>query len=327
MTHRKLGTNGPAVSPIGLGCMGMGGSYGAADEAEAVATVQEALELGLNLIDTADFYGPGTSEKIVGKALAGRRDSAVVATKTGMRRGPQGPYVDGSPEYVKQAVDLSLERLGIDHIDLYYVARVDPNVQIEETIGALKELVEAGKVRSIGLCEASPRTLRRAHAVHPISALQTEYSLWERHVEAEILPTLSELGTTLVAYRPLGSGFFAGSISDPAQFAEDDLRRMDPRFQGENFQRNQEFVATIAAVAEAKGVTPSQLALAWVLAQGENIVTIPGTKRRTHLGENASAVGVELTQDELDQLAKAFPVGAASGTRYAARLLTTIDAS
>jgi len=328
MENRKLGSAGLATSALGLGCMGMAGAYGAADTDEAVATVRRALDLGVTLIDTADFYGPGTAEKIVAQALAGRRDEAVVATKFGMRRPAAGPpFVDGSPEYVRQACEASLQRLGLDHIDLYYLARLDQKVAIEETVGALGELVDEGKVRYIGLCEVSARTLRRAQAVHPISALQTEYSLWERHVEEEILPTCRELGTGFVAYSPLGRGFLTGAFDSADDLPEDDQRRNHPRFQADNFEHNRSLVRTVEELARSKGVSLTQLALAWVLAQGSDVVPIPGTRRIGHLEQNAAATEVHLTDDEITQLSDLFPVGATAGLRYPAHFMRTIDQS
>ncbi|MET8771726.1 aldo/keto reductase [Streptomyces sp. NPDC004658] len=324
MDNRQLGSGGPRVSALGLGTMGMGGSYGPADEAEAAATVRRALDLGVTLVDTADFYGPdGAGERIVGTALAGRRDEAVIASKTGMEAVPGGPpRVNGRPEYIKTRIDASLHRLGTDRIDLYYLARVDPDVPVEESVGALGELVAAGKVGHIGLCEVSAATVRRAHAVHPVAAVQTEYSLWERHVEAGILPTLRELGVSLVAYRPLGSGFLSGDLTMD-RLAMADFRRNDPRLQGDNLYRNMTFLPVLYELAENKGVTPAQLSLAWLLAQGEDVIPIPGTKRRTYLEQNAASVDIELTPDEIQGLADAVP--AALGERYPAPLLRTID--
>lgn len=324
MDDRQLGGGGPKVSALGLGTMGMGGSYGPADEAEAVATVRRALDLGVTLVDTADFYGPdGAAEKTVGKALAGRRDEAVIASKTGMVAVPGGPpRVNGRPDFIKTRIDASLTRLGTDRIDLYYLARVDPDVPVEESIGALAELVAAGKVGQLGLCEASAATVRRAHAVHPVAAVQTEYSLWERHVEGEILPTLRELGASLVAYRPLGSGFLSGDLTMD-RLAMADFRRNDPRLQGDNLYRNMTLLPVLYELAENKGVTPAQLALAWLLARGEDVIPIPGTKRRTYLEQNAASLDVELTPDEVQGLAEAIP--AARGERYPAPLLRTID--
>lgn len=312
------------VGQIGLGTMGMGGSYGPADESASIHAVHRALDLGVSLLDTADFYGGGASEEIVGKALQGRRAQAVLATKTGSVRTAAGMGVDGSPEHIKRAINGSLQRLGTDYVDLYYLARVDPQVPIEDSVGALADLVQAGKVRAIGLCEASPTTIRRAHAVHPVAALQTEYSLWERHVEAEILPTLRELGTSLVAYRPLGSGFLGGAFASPDELPEGDFRRSDPRFQGDNFARNKALAATVASLAQAKGVTPAQLALAWVISHGTDVVTIPDTKRASRVEENAAAAAVRLTPEEISAL---DALGRAAGDRYPSFLMATIDAS
>ncbi|HEX4010170.1 MAG TPA: aldo/keto reductase [Solirubrobacteraceae bacterium] len=320
MEKRALGTEGLVVSAEGLGAMGMSEFYGDADEAESIATIQRALDLGVDLIDTADVYGPFTNEQLVGAAIADRRDEVVLATKFGIVRDPQERQtggVNGRPDYVMRSCDASLRRLSVDHIDLYYQHRVDPDVPIEETVGAMAELVDAGKVRFLGLSEAAPETIRRAHAVHPISALQTEYSLWSRDVEDEILPTLRELGIGLVAYSPLGRGFLTGQITSPQDFAPDDFRRQNPRFQGENFARNLELVARIEQIAAEKGCTPGQLALAWVLAQGEDIVPIPGTKRRAYLEQNVQATEVALDAGELARIDEAAPPGAAAGDRYA----------
>lgn len=328
MTIRKLGSAGLAVSAVGLGCMGMAGVYGAVDEDEAVATIQRALDIGLSFLDTADFYGPGTSEKIVGRALTGRRDEAVLATKFGMRRPASGPpFIDGSPAWVHKACDGSLQRMGVDHIDLYYLARLDPKVPVEDTVGALAELVVAGKIRHIGLSEVSPRTLRRAHAVYPITALQSEYSLWERHIEAEILPTCRELGIGFVAYSPLGRGFLTGTYEKPEDLPDGDQRRGHPRFQGDNFQRNRELVEAAQRVAADRGISLTQLALAWVLAQGEDIVPIPGTRRVTHLERNAAAVDVRLTPQEATRLTELIPASATAGARYPEQFMRTIDQS
>jgi aryl-alcohol dehydrogenase-like predicted oxidoreductase len=299
--------------------MGMSEFYGSSDEAEAGATIHRALDLGVNFLDTADMYGPHTNERLVGQAIADRRDEVVLATKFGITRDPNDPTVrgvNGRPEYVMRACDASLRRLGADHIDLYYQHRVDPDVPIEETVGAMAELVDAGKVRFLGLSEAAPETIRRAHAVHPISALQTEYSLWSRDPEAEILPTLRELEIGFVAYSPLGRGFLTGQITSPDDFAPDDFRRRNPRFQGENFRRNLELVERVRQIAREKDCTPAQLALAWVMAQGPDIVPIPGTKRRKYLEENVAAVELELTAEELARIDEAAPVGAAAGDRY-----------
>jgi aryl-alcohol dehydrogenase-like predicted oxidoreductase len=298
--------------------MGMSEFYGHTDDDEAVATIHRALELGVTFVDTADMYGPFTNEELVGRAIAGRRDEVVLATKFGNVRGPNGERlgVRGDADYVRQACDASLRRLGVDHVDLYYQHRVDRNTPIEETVGAMAELVEAGKVRYLGLSEASPATIRRAQAVHPISALQTEYSLWTRDPEDEVLPTVRELGIGFVAYSPLGRGFLSGAIRTPGDFAEDDFRRHNARFQGENFQRNLDLVDQVRAIAEEKGATPAQLALAWLLSRGDDIVPIPGTKRRRYLEENAAAVEVTLTAEDLARIEAAFPKGATAGERY-----------
>ena len=316
---RVLGTGDAAlpVSTLGLGCMGMSEFYGTADESEAVATIHRALDLGVSFLDTADMYGPFTNEKLVGGAIAGRRDEVVLATKFGNVRDPDDPTnrrIDGSPEYVRSACDASLQRLGVDHIDLYYQHRVDQKVPIEETVGAMAELVSAGKVRFLGLSEASASTIRRAHAVHPITALQTEYSLWTRHLEDEILPLLRELGIGLVPYSPLGRGFLTGTITSTDSLDPSDFRRHNPRFQGEALDANLKIVEAVRTVAERKGATPGQLALAWVLAQGEDVVPIPGTKRVKYLEENVAAAQVSLTQEDLDELDRAVP--AAVGERY-----------
>ncbi len=315
MKTRKLGQL--EVSALGLGCMGMSEFYGTADEGEAIATIHRAIELGVDFLDTADMYGPFTNERLVGRAIADRRDQVVLATKFGNERREDGSFVgiNGRPEYVHEACNASLERLGVDHIDLYYQHRVDNSTPIEETVGAMKELVEAGKVRHLGLSEASPATIRRAHAVHPITALQSEWSLWTRDPEAEVIPTVRELGIGFVAYSPLGRGFLSGRIRSVDDLDEKDFRRRGPRFQGENFQRNLDLVAQVEAIAAEKGATPSQLALAWVLAQGDDVVPIPGTKRRAYLEENAGAVEIELTDDDLRRLDDVFPEGAA-GDRY-----------
>jgi aryl-alcohol dehydrogenase-like predicted oxidoreductase len=317
MKTRRLGQN-LEVSALGLGCMGMSEFYGTADEGEAIATIHRAIELGVTFLDTADMYGPFTNERLVGRAIADRRDQVVLATKFGNERNEDGSWVgiNGRPEYVHKACDASLERLGVDHIDLYYQHRVDSDTPIEETVGAMKELVDAGKVRHLGLSEAAPDTIRRANAVHPITALQTEYSLWERGPEDEILPTVRELGIGFVPYSPLGRGFLTGQIKSIDDLAEDDFRRRGPRFQGDNFQRNLDLVAKVEEIADEKGVTPSQLALAWVLAQGEDIVPIPGTKRVKYLEENVGGVDVQLTEEDLRRIDEAFPKGATAGDRY-----------
>jgi aryl-alcohol dehydrogenase-like predicted oxidoreductase len=316
--HRNLGSQGLAASPLGLGCMGMSEFYGTPDESEAVRTIHRALELGVNLLDTADMYGPFTNEKLVGRAIADRRDQVVLATKFGNVRGENGERlgIRGDAEYVRQACDASLERLGTDHIDLYYQHRVDKEVPIEETVGAMKELVEQGKVRHLGLSEASPETIRRAHAVHPITALQTEYSLWTRDPEQAVLPTVRELGIGFVAYSPLGRGFLSGRFQRPEDIPEDKFRRSNPRFQGENFQRNLELVDRVREIAGEKDVTAGQLALAWVLHQAEDIVPIPGTKRRSYLEENVAAAEVELSEEDLRRIDEVMPAGVAAGERY-----------
>ena len=318
MKTRMLGREGLVVSELGLGCMGMSTAYGPGDDSESIATIHRALELGITLLDTADVYGPFTNERLVGRAIEGRRDQVVLATKFGWVRRPDGkPGVRGDSDYVRHACDASLERLGVDSIDLYYQHRVDPNTPIEETVGAMAELVEAGKVKFLGLSEASPQTVRRAHAVHPISALQTEYSLWSRDPEDDVLPTVRELGIGFVAYSPLGRGFLSGQIRSPEDLAEDDFRRTNPRFQGENFARNLELVERVQSIADEKGVTPSQLAPAWVLSRGDDVVPIPGTKRRRYLEENVAAVEVELSPAEIDDIESVFPKGASAGERYA----------
>ncbi len=324
MKHRKLGALD--VGAIGLGCMGMSEFYGPGDEGESIATIHRALELGVTLLDTADMYGPHTNEELVGRAIADRRDQVVLATKFGIIRDPDDPMargVNGSPEYVKRAAEASLKRLGVDHIDLYYQHRVDPKTPIEETVGAMAELVDAGKVRHLGLSEASPETLRRASAVHPIAALQTEYSLWSRDPEDEILPTCRELGIGFVAYSPLGRGFLTGAIASMDDLDADDYRRFSPRFPGENFQKNLDLVGEVGRLAADKGVTPAQLALAWVLAQGDDIVPIPGTKRRGRLEENVAAGDVDLTDPDLQRIADALPK--AAGERYPAAMMGSLD--
>jgi aryl-alcohol dehydrogenase-like predicted oxidoreductase len=318
MQKRRLGNEGLEVSAQGLGCMGMSEFYGSSDEDEAIATILRALDLGVTFLDTADMYGPFTNEKLVGRAIAGRRDEVVLATKFGNQRGEDGSFlgINGRPDYVRSACDASLARLGVDHIDLYYQHRVDKTVPIEETVGAMAELVEQGKVRYLGLSEASPETIRRAHAVHPISALQTEYSLWTRDPEDAVLPTVRELGIGFVAYSPLGRGFLSGAITKPDDLAEDDFRRHNPRFQGANFDKNLELVERVREIASERGVTPGQLALAWLLGQGEDIVPIPGTKRREYLEENAAASELSLTVEELERIDDAAPAGATAGERY-----------
>ena len=320
MKTRRLGSRGLEVSAVGLGCMGMSEFYGATDEHEAVATIHRALELGVTLIDTADIYGPFTNERLVGRAIAGRRDKVVLATKFGNVRREDGSWagIDGRPEYVHSACDASLKRLGVEHIDLYYQHRVDKKVPIEETVGAMAELVQAGKVRHIGLSEASPETTRRAHAVHPITALQTEYSLWSRDPEERLLPTVRQLGIGFVAYAPIGRGFLSGRFRSPDDVGDEgDFRSRHPRFQGDNFRRNRELVERLEALAAEKGVTPAQLALAWVLHQGDDIVPIPGTKHRTYLQENVAAVEIELSEEDLARIDEAAPRGVTAGDRYA----------
>jgi aryl-alcohol dehydrogenase-like predicted oxidoreductase len=319
MQKRRLGSQGLVVSEQGLGCMGMSEFYGTADESESIATIHRALELGIDFLDTADMYGPFTNEKLVGRAIRDHREQVVLATKFGNVRGEQGEFlgVRGDPEYVRQACDASLQRLRVDHIDLYYQHRVDTRVPIEETVGAMAELVQAGKIRYLGLSEAAPETIRRAHATHPISALQTEYSLWTRDVEENgVLQTVRELGIGFVAYSPLGRGFLTGRFQTFEDLPEDDFRRRHPRFQGENFQKNLDVVHEVEEIAREKGVTPAQLALAWVMAQGEDIVPIPGTKRRTYLEQNAAASDIRLRENELERIAAAAPVGVTAGDRY-----------
>jgi aryl-alcohol dehydrogenase-like predicted oxidoreductase len=327
MDQRKLGTQGLVVSAQGLGCMGMSEFYGQRDDVESVATIHRAIELGVTLLDTADMYGPFSNEELVGKAIKSKRKNVIVATKFGIVRTNDPKYrgVCGRPKYVRSACDASLMRLGLDHIDLYYQHRVDPDVPIEETVGAMADLVTAGKVRFIGLSEAGAQTIRSAHAVHPITALQSEYSLWTRDPETEVLPTLRELGIGFVAYSPLGRGFLTGRLKSPEDFAADDYRRSSPRFQGENFTRNLGLVERAKAIATRKGITLGQLALAWVLAQGDDIVPIPGTKRRKYLEENIAAGAVVISEAEKAEIAEAFPKGAAAGERYPAAMMTIIN--
>ncbi|WP_047238110.1 aldo/keto reductase [Chromobacterium subtsugae] len=328
MQKRTLGRNGPQVSALGLGCMGMSAFYGPHDDAESLATLDAALDLGVNFLDTADMYGPHTNERLLAKLLARRRGEVVLATKFGIVLDPADPMkrgVNGRPEYVRASCEGSLQRLGVDHIDLYYQHRIDPAVPIEETVGAMADLVRAGKVRYLGLSEASPATLRRAAAVHPIHALQSEYSLWTRDPEDGALAACREVGASLVAYSPLGRGFLTGAIQSSDDFAPDDFRRHNPRFQGENFQRNLDLVAKVKALAADKGCSPAQLALAWLLAQGEDIVAIPGARKQANLRDNLGALSVSLDGGERDALAAVFADGGASGARYAPDVMQLID--
>ena len=329
MHTRVLGRNGPSVSALGLGCMGMSEFYGTGDDAESLATIRLALDRGVTLLDTADMYGPFTNEQLVGRAIQGRRDQVFLATKFGIVRDEANPSrrgISGRPEYVRAACEASLKRLGVEHVDLYYQHRVDPQVPIEETVGAMAGLVAAGKVRYLGLSEASSQTIERAARVHPIAALQTEFSLWSRDLEENgVLATCRRLGIALVAYSPLGRGFLTGAFTRPEDLAPDDFRRNNPRFQGENFSRNLRLVEQVRALAAEKGCTAAQLALAWVLAQGEDIVAIPGTKRRSRLEENLGALQVRLSREDLETLDKVFPLGAAAGTRYPPAGMATVN--
>jgi len=326
---RKLGQVGPEVFPLGLGCMGMSEFYGAHDDAESIRTIHHAIDKGINFIDTADIYGPHTNEVLVGRALAGRRDKVVLATKFGIVRDAANPGArgaNGRPEYVRASCDASLKRLGVDHIDLYYQHRVDPDTPIEETVGAMAELVKAGKVRWIGLSEAGPATIERAHAVHPVTALQSEYSLWTRDVDENgILATCQRLGIGFVPYSPLGRGFLTGAIRTPDDFAPDDYRRTNPRFMGENFARNLKLVDAVRELAAAKGCTAAQLALAWVLTRGEQVVPIPGTRRIGNLDDNLGALEVTLSAQDLADIDAVFPLGAAAGTRYAEQVMSLLS--
>ena len=327
LPQRKLGRQGLEVSAIGLGCMGMSQSYGVPDDAESIATIHRALDLGVTYFDTAEVYGPFTNERLLGQALKGRRDRTVVATKFGFRIGGNGKPegVDSRPEHIREAVDASLGRLGVDHIDLLYQHRVDPAVPIEEVIGAVSRLIEAGKVRFVGLSEAGVSNICRAHATHPVSVLQSEYSLWERNLEEDIIPLLRELGIGLTPFSPLGRGFLTGAVKRAEDYPEEDYRRTDPRYRGENFDRNVAAAGKVGVIAEAKGVEPGQIALAWLLAKGDDIAPIPGTKRRTYLEENVASAGIRLSPDEVVALDAALPPGSIAGPRYAENQMAMVD--
>jgi aryl-alcohol dehydrogenase-like predicted oxidoreductase len=327
VTTRRLGKNGPEVSAIGLGCMGMSEFYGSGSEQESIATIHHAIDRGVTFLDTADMYGVGKNEELVGRAISDRRDKVFLATKFGNVRGPAGEFlgVKGDPEYVRSACEASLRRLGVEVIDLYYQHRVDANVPIEDTVGAMARLKEEGKIRFLGLSEAAPRTIRRAQAVYPITAVQTELSLWSRDAEAEVLPTVRELGIGYVAYSPLGRGFLTGQFKSPDDFPDDDFRKFHPRFQGENFEKNIQLVREVEAMAREKGCTTAQLALAWVLAQGDDVVPIPGTKRIRYLDENIGGLDINLSPEDLDRLDRILPPGAAAGERYHSRGMETVN--